>query len=77
MFQIDSIDKYDLKHPKKNKNSIFFKINMINLDEYGKMKGMFDKSSINSPSKSPGKSKENPITIYTINNYLITYLLLF
>ena len=51
MFQIDSVDKYDLKHPKKNKNQIFFKINLINTDEYGKMKGMDKSIATGSPDK--------------------------
>jgi len=51
MFQIHSVDKYDFKHPKKIKNGIFFKINLINPNEFSKMTGM-DQSLANSPNKS-------------------------
>jgi len=41
MFLIDSIDKFDFKHPKKTKNSYYFKINLINSESeaFGKSRG--------------------------------------
>ena len=55
MFQIESIDKYELNHPKKNKNSVFFKINLINPESFNKING--DKSMTRSILSSPNKSK--------------------
>ena len=64
MFQIESVDKCEVKHQKKPKNSFFFKVNLMGSDEYGKMKGNFDKSNIT--SSSPNKSKNKSLIIKKI-----------
>jgi len=48
--QIEFVDKYNFKHPKKIKNGIFFKIDLINPDDIGKRKD--ELSTVNTPNKS-------------------------
>lgn len=52
MIYILTVDKFDVKHPKKVKNGVFFKIDLINPDDF-KNQGKANELSIaNSPNKS-------------------------